>query len=74
MEQALTQLDVKILLDDLRITLTYVTLPDLYNLMTTSRSISLYHRSKFKIPKQCKISTAANFFTILAQTFKLHFL
>ena len=38
MEQAVTQLDVKILFDDLLITLTYVTLSDLWNLVTTSRS------------------------------------
>ena len=48
----------------LLITLTYVTLSDLLNLMTTSRSISLYHRSQFKIPKQCKISNNFDFFTI----------
>ena len=51
MEQALTQLDVKILFDDLLITLTYVTLSDLLSLVTTSRSISLYHTSQLKIPK-----------------------
>ena len=77
MEQALTQLDVKILFDDYtyHVTLSYVTLSDLQNLMTTSRSISLYHRSQFKIPKQCKIFNSCEFFfTILAQAFKLHFL
>ena len=46
----------------LLITLTYVTLSDLYNLVKTSRSISLYHVSQFKIPKQCKISSSCEFF------------
>ena len=48
----------------LLITLTYVTLSDLLNLMITSRSISLYHRSQFKIPKQCKISNSCEFFSV----------
>ena len=45
------------------ITLTYVTLSDLQNLVTTSRSKSLYHTSQFKIPKQCKISSSCEFFS-----------
>ena len=74
MEQALTQLDVKILFDDLLITLTYVTLSDLLNLVTTSRSISLYHTSQLKIPKQCKISSSCEFFFHnFSPNFKLHF-
>ena len=46
----------------LLIMLTYVTLSDLSNLVTTSRYISLYHTSHFKIPKQCKISSNCEFF------------
>ena len=30
--------------------------------MTTSRSISLYHTSQLKIPKQCKLSSSFGFF------------
>ena len=57
----------------LLITLTYVTLSDLKNLMTTSRSISLYHRSQFKIPKQCKISNSCKFFHNFISKFQTTF-
>ena len=53
MAQALTQLDVKILFDDFT---------HHANLVTTSRSISLYHTSQLKIPKQFKISSSCEFF------------
>ena len=69
MVQALTQLDVKILFDDL----TYHANSNLYNLMTTSRSISLYHRSQFKIPKQCKISNSCEFFHNFSSYFQTTF-
>ena len=59
MEQALTQLDVKILFDDF----TYQANICNAHLMTTSRSISIYHRSQVKIPKQCKISNSCEFFS-----------
>ena len=49
MEQALTQLDVKIVFDDF----TY----------HANISISLYHMSQLKIPKQCKISSSCKFFS-----------
>ena len=58
----------------LLITLTYVTLSDLYNLITTSRSISLYHRSQFKIPRQCKISNSCEFFHNFSSNFQTTFL
>ena len=74
MEQALTQLDVKILFGDLTYHANICNALRSLNLVTNSRSISLYHTSQLKILKQCKISAAASFFTILAQTFKLHFL
>ena len=57
----------------LLIMLTYVTLSDLKNLMTTSRSISLYHTSQLKIPKQCKISSSCEFFHNLSSNFQTTF-
>ena len=74
MEWPLLGLMSKYCLTILLIMLPYVTLFDLLNLVTISRSISLYHKSQLEIPKQCKISSSCEFFTILAQTFKLHFL
>ena len=62
MEQALAQLDVKIHLMILLITLKYVALSDLCNLVSTSRSIGLYYTSQLKNPKQCKISSSCEFF------------
>ena len=41
--------------------------------MTTSRSISLYHRSQFKIPKQCKISNSCKFFHNFSSNFQTTF-
>ena len=57
----------------LLITLTYVTLSDPLNLVTTSRSVSLYHRSQFKIPKQCKISNSCEFFHSFSSNFQTTF-
>ena len=54
----------------LLITLTYVTLSDLSNLVTTSTSISLYHTSQLKIPKQCKISSSCEFFHNFSSNFQ----
>ena len=41
--------------------------------MTTSRSISLYHTSQFKIPKQCKISNSCEFFHNFSSNFQTTF-
>ena len=74
MEQALTHVDAKILFDIFfLITLTYVTLSDLYNLVTASRSISLYHTSQLKIPKQYKISSSCEFCHNFSSNFQTTF-
>ena len=41
--------------------------------MTTSISISIYHRSQFKIPKQCKISNSCEFFHNFSSNFQTTF-
>ena len=73
MEQALTQLDVKILFDDFTYHANICMLSDLLNLMTTSRSISLYHRSQLKIPKQCKIFNSCEFFHNFSSNYQTTF-
>ena len=57
----------------LLITLTYVTLSDLQNLMTTSRSISLYHRSHFKSLNNVRYPTAASLFHNFSLNFQTTF-
>ena len=57
----------------LLITLTYVTLSDLYNLVTTSRYISLYHTSQLEIPKQCKIPSSCEFFRNFSSNYQTTF-
>ena len=54
----------------LLITLTYVTLSDFQNLVTTSRSISLKHTSQLKISKQCKISSSCECFHNFSSNFQ----
>ena len=63
MEQALTQLDVKILFDDFTYHANICNALLSLKVDDNSRSIILYHRSQFKIAKQFKISNSCEFFS-----------